>query len=612
MAKEYILGIDLGTTNSCVSIIENGDSVVISSSEGGRTIPSVVAWKKSGERIVGVAAKRGAVVDPKNTISSVKRFMGHKFDEVQNEKTSYTVKSNDKGLAVVDIPNLGKTLTPEEVSAAILSKIKADVEAYLGEPVSKAVITVPAYFNDSQRQSTKVAGEIAGLEVIRIINEPTAAALAYGAKSDKEGHIFVFDLGGGTYDNSILQIGDGTFEVLATSGDSHLGGDDFDNKLVDYIVSENKKSTGVDISKDPSALQRIKEAAEKAKIELSSQMSSNVNLPFITAVDGNPVHLDIEISRSKFESLVKDLLDRIKKPVLDVLKEGVGKDKIDEVILVGGSSRIPCVQALIKDLIGIEPNKHVNPDEAVAIGAAIQGGILAGDVKGLVLLDVTPISLSVEINGGLVDVLIPKNTTIPTNRKNVYSTAQDGQNSVTINILQGERALAKDNKSLGLFNLHDIPSARRGVPQIEVSFDLNSNGILSVKAVDLGTKKEQSITISNSSNLSPEEIEKMIKESEEFAAQDIEAKNFILLKNELETHCYSAESTVELAKDKADQNLIDSVLEAIVKAKEALGSDDKESIESAKNELIKCTHALSEVLYASEPIVEPEPEPASQ
>lgn len=601
MAKEKILGIDLGTTNSCVAIMEGGEPTVISSSEGGRTTPSVVSWKKDGDRIVGVTAKRAAVINSSNTVSSVKRFMGHMYKEVENEakKVTYKVKGSDKGIAVVEIPAINKEITPEEISAAILSKIKSDAESYLGETVSKAVITVPAYFDDSQRQATKNAGEIAGLDVVRIINEPTAAALAYGFNKDKSGVILVFDLGGGTFDVSILDVGDGTFEVLSTSGDSHLGGDDFDDKIIEWIVSENKKNTGVDISKDASAMQRIREAAEKAKVELSSQLTTSINLPFLTAIDNQPIHLELELTRAKFEDLSKELLERIKSPLKTAIKDAKNT-KISEVILVGGSSRIPCVQSLIKELTKLEPSKGVNPDEAVAIGAAIQGAILAGEVKGIVLLDVTPLSLGVEVNGGMVDVLISKNTTIPANRKSIYTTAVNNQTEVTIHILQGERPIAKDNKSLGQFNLSGIPPAPARVPQIEVSFDLDSNGILSVNAKDVGTGKEQSITISNSSNLDKEEIERMIKEAEQYAEQDNEAKELIILKNETEQLCLSVESTLESSKEKLEQKLIDEANEAVENTRKSLQENIKENIEKERENLIKVSHALSEVLYKNE------------
>mgnify|MGYP006372233431 FL=1 len=600
MSKEHIIGIDLGTTNSCVAVMEAGKGKIISSSEGGRTIPSVVSWKKDGERIVGATAKRSAVTNPQNTIYSVKRFMGHSYSEVKDEvsKVPYAIEKNKKGLAVIKVPAIDKTLTPEEISAAILQKCKNDAEAYLGEKVTKAVVTVPAYFNDTQRQATKNAGEICGLEIVRIINEPTSAALAYGIDKNKDEIVLVYDLGGGTFDVSVLQIGDGTFEVLSTSGDSHLGGDDFDDKITEYIISEFKKEYGVDLRKDLSALSRIKDASEKAKIELSSQASTNVNLPFIRAVDNEPIHFTLDITRSKFESLVKDLMDRIEKPILDAMKDGVGgdKSKINEVILVGGSSRIPCVQEQIKKLIGLDPNKGVNPDEAVALGAAIQGGILAGDVNDIVLLDVTPLSLSIEVNGAMVDVLITKNTAIPTKKKSTYTTATNNQTEVTIHIIQGERPLAKDNKSLGQFNLTGILPAPARVPQIEVSFDLDANGILSVNAKDLGTGSEQKITISNSSNLSEEEINQMIKDAEEYAEADKEAKEIVLIKNEIEGLCISAEQTFNTG-DNLNEELVSNVKSEIEKSRVALTSNDKSELEEARNSLLESLNKLSAEMY---------------
>lgn len=598
------IGIDLGTTNSVVCVMEGSEPTVINNAEGAETTPSVVAFKKDGTRLVGVSAKRQAVTNSNNTISSIKRFIGHQFSEVADEtkKVSYKVKKSKSGSVVVEVPALeNKELTPEEISAAILSKLKTDAEAYLGEKVTKAVITVPAYFNESQKKQTKVAGEIAGLEVLRIINEPTAAALAYGVQKEKEGKIFVFDLGGGTFDTSVLDIGDGTFEVLASNGDSHLGGDDFDNKIVEWVLSENKKNTGVDLTKDGAAFQRIKEAAEKAKIELSSQLSTTINLPFITAVDNTPVHLELELSRTKFESLISDLLERIKKPVVEVLKDSVDKSKITEVLLVGGSTRVPCVQALIKELIGVEPSKGINPDLAVALGACVQGAILDGNVKDIVLLDVTPLSLGVEVNGGMVDVLIPKNTTIPANKTSVYTTAVANQTQVTIHILQGERSLAKDNKSLGMFNLDGIAPAPARVPQIEVSFDLDANGILSVKAKDLGTQKEQKITISQSSNLDQSEIDRMIKEAEEYAESDKEAKQAILDKNELESLVTNMKTISEQSDLKVDQYLIDNVKEAVEVAEKALESNDKDQIKEAKDKLLAASHALTSKLYEQVP-----------
>lgn len=607
--KEYILGIDLGTTNSCVSVIEGGEPVVIPSSEGSRTIPSVVAWKKSGERIVGITAKRGAVVDPKNTIYSAKRLMGHKYSEVKQEtnRVPYIIKENDKKMAVIEVPVLNKTVTPEEVSAAILQKCKTDAEAYLGQTVTKAVITCPAYFTEQQRHSIKSSAEIAGLDCLRIINEPTAAALAYGLDKNKDEIVFVYDLGGGTFDVSLLQISDGVFEVLASNGDSQLGGDDFDQKIVDWIIAQFKSENGIDLSKDVNALSRIKEAAEKAKIELSSQLTTNINLPFITAMDNQPIHLSLDLSRSKFESLVQDLLERIKNPIKTVLQDGLkgDKSKIDEVILVGGSSRIPCCQTQIKEMIGIEPNRSVNPDEAVALGAAAQAGVLGGDVKDIILLDITPLSLSVEVNGGLCDVLISKNTTIPTQRKNIYTTATRDQSSVTINVLQGERPLAKDNKSLGMFNLDGIPPAPQGIPKIEVSFDIDANGLLSVTAKDLGTNKEQKITITQSGTLTDEEVEQMIKEAEQYAEQDKEAKDLILSKNELESLTHSIRSTIEDVRDKVDESLIVPVQEAIAKAEIALKDGSKESIEQAKTDLLTASHPLGEKLYENKQEAEP-------
>ncbi len=603
--KEYILGIDLGTTNTCVSIIEAGDPVVISSSEGGRTIPSVVSWKKDGERIVGTTAKRSAITNSKNTIFSAKRFIGHTFEEIKDEvsKVPYVVKESDKGLPVFEIPAIDKDVSPEEVSAAVLQKCKADAEAYLGAgiEIKKAVVTVPAYFSDSQKKQTKVAGEIAGLEVIRIINEPTAAALAYGLNKNKDENVLVFDLGGGTFDVTVMSIAgeDGVFEVLSSNGDSRLGGDDFDDKIADHLIADFKKEHGVDLSKDSSALSRIKDAAEKAKIELSSQMSTNVNLPFITAVDGQPAHLNVDLTRAKFDSLTEGLLKKIAEPVKTALKDAVkgDKSKINEVILVGGSSRIPSVQKLIKDLIGIEPNKSVSPDECVALGAALMGGILAGDVKDIVLLDCTSLSLGVEVNGGLCDILIPKNTTIPTQKKSVYSTAVDNQNSVTINILQGERSLAKDNKSLGMFNLDGIPPARRGVPQIQVTFDIDANGLLNVSAKDLSTNKEQSITVTQSANLTQEEIDQMIKEAEMYAEQDKEAKELIESRNELDMLIFSSKSACDEAKDKVEESLINNVQEAIAQAEEAVKTGGKEEVQEAKGKLIEASHALSQKLY---------------
>ncbi|HCM73832.1 MAG TPA: molecular chaperone DnaK, partial [Armatimonadetes bacterium] len=487
------VGIDLGTTNSVVAVMEGGEPVVIANAEGGRTTPSVVGFKQNGERMVGVTAKRQAVVNPENTIGSIKRFMGHKVSEVEDEikRISYQVRSGKNGNAVAVVPALGKELTPEEVSAAILQKLKADAEAYLGETVDQAVITVPAYFNDSQRTATKNAGEIAGLEVLRIINEPTAASLAYGLDKKANETILVFDLGGGTFDVSILDVGEGVFEVKSTSGDSHLGGDDFDQKIVDWLGNEFMKEHGIDLRKDQKALQRLREAAEKAKIELSGQVSTDINLPFITAVDNEPVHLETNLTRAKFEDLCSDLLKRIEGPVNQAVADAkVPLSSIDEVILVGGSSRMPMVQDLVKRLTGKEPNKSVNPDEVVAIGAALQAGVIGGDVSDVLLLDVTPLSLGLETLGGVMTSLIPRNTTIPTRKTEVFSTAEDNQTAVDVHVLQGERPMAKDNKTLGMFRLDGIPPAPRGLPQIEVTFDIDANGILDVTAKDKATGKE--------------------------------------------------------------------------------------------------------------------------
>lgn len=610
-----IVGIDLGTTNSVVSVMESGSPVVINTSEGSRTLPSVIGYKSNGEKLVGVIAKRQSVTNPKNTISSIKRFMGHSFSEVESEakNVSYEVKKDKKGMATVHVPAINKNLTPEEISAMILQKLKADAESYLGEPVTKAVITVPAYFNDSQRKATKDAGEIAGLEVLRIINEPTAAALAYGLDKKANETIMVFDLGGGTFDVSILDVGDGAFEVLATNGDSHLGGDDFDYVIVKWLISEFKKDNGVDLSQDNTALQRLKEAAEKAKIELSSQLTTNINLPYITAQDGNPKHLDLSLSRSTYEQLCSELIDRIKKPVNTAIKDsGKSYQNIDEVILVGGSSRIPMVQSLVKNITGKDPNQSVNPDEAVALGAAVQGGILAGDVKDIVLIDVTPLSLGVEVNGGMMDVLIEKNSAIPTKRQRVYTTAVDNQPEVEVHIMQGERPLARDNKSLGRFSLTGIVPAPARVPQIELQLDIDANGILNVSAKDLGTGKSQSITITGSGSLSADEIERMVKEAEENAENDKIAKEKIELKNKCETLIFSIERTL---KDDDEKNDIESQTKDDIKLKiqelkSALQDDDTEKINSAYDSLEKCSHEIALKMYEKykqeNPQVEPE------
>ena len=570
-----IIGIDLGTTNSCVSVLEAGEAKVIPNPEGGRTTPSVVSFKK-GEKIVGEAAKRQALTNP-NTVSSIKRLMG------TNEKVELE----------------GKKYTPEEISAMILGYLKEYAERYLGEKVDKAVITVPAYFNDAQRQATKNAGKIAGLEVERIINEPTAAALAYGLEKDHSGTILVYDLGGGTFDVSILELGDGVFEVKSSAGNGHLGGDDFDNRIVEYLVSEFKKENGVDLSKDKMAMQRLKESAEKAKKELSGVVSTQISAPFIAkGDDGEPLHLDITLSRAKFEDLIRDLVEETIPPVRDALKEAkLSASDIDKVILVGGSTRIPMVYDLVKKELGKEPSCEVNPDEVVSLGAAIQGGVLTGDVNDIVLLDVTPLSLGLETLGGVMTVLIPKNSTIPTSKKEVFSTAADNQPAVDIHVLQGERPMAADNKTLGHFQLTGIPAAPRGVPQIEVTFDIDANGIVNVKAKDLGTNKEQSITISNSTNLSDEEIEKMRKEAEENKEKDAKRKEEVETKNEAEQLVFQTEKTMKDLGDKVDSKEKEEIENLIKDLKEKLTKDNIEDIKKAKDTLQEKAMAMATKLY---------------
>jgi molecular chaperone DnaK len=594
------VGIDLGTTNSVVAVMEGGEPVVITTAEGSRTMPSVVGFKQNGERLVGVTAKRQLVVNPENTIYSIKRFMGHKVDEVQDEikRVGYKVKPGKNNTVVAHVPALDKDLTPEEVSAMILQKLKADAEAYLGTTVDQAVITVPAYFNDAQRTATKNAGEIAGLKVLRIINEPTAASLAYGLDKKNNETILVFDLGGGTFDVSVLDVGEGVIEVKSTAGDSHLGGDDFDNKIVDWLVAEFKKDQGVDLMKDRAAVQRLREAAERAKIELSGQMSAQINLPYITAVENEPKHLDYNLTRAKFEELTSDLMDRIKKPFNQALEDAKLKPgDLNEVILVGGSTRMPQVQELVRKLTNKEPNRSVNPDEVVAIGAAIQAGVLGGEVKDILLLDVTPLSLGVETQGGIFDKLIDRNTTIPTEKSRIYTTAADNQPEVEIHVLQGERPMARDNKSLGRFHLAGIPPAPARVPQIEVTFNIDANGILRVSAQEKATGAKQSITITGSGNLNRDEIDRMVKEAELNAEADRRAQELIEVKNNADRLASSTERTLREAGDKVDEATRQSVTEKIEAVRKALQGEDLEEIKRVYGELEAESHQVAERLY---------------
>ncbi len=593
-----IIGIDLGTTNSCVAVLEGKDAEVIPNQEGARTTPSVVAFAKDGERLVGAAAKRQAVTNPENTVFSIKRFMGRMHHEVSEEEkiVPYKVTENEKGAVLVDAG--GKTYSPPEISAMVLRHLKQAAENYLGSEVKQAVITVPAYFNDSQRQATKDAGKIAGLEVLRIINEPTAASLAYGLDKKKNEKIAVYDLGGGTFDISILEIGDGVFEVRATNGDTHLGGDDFDQVVIDWMAEEFLKSQGIDLRKDRMALQRLKEAAEKAKIELSSTMQTNINLPFITADQSGPKHLDLTLSRSKFEQLTDALVQRTVQPCKAALADAkLSTGEIDEVVLVGGMTRMPRIVSLVKELFGKEPHKGVNPDEVVAIGAAIQGGVLSGDMQDIVLLDVTPLSLGIETLGGVLTKLIDRNTTIPTRKSQIFSTAEDNQTAVSIHVLQGERQMAVDNRTLGRFDLVGIPPAPRGMPQIEVTFDIDANGIVNVSAKDKATGKEQSIKIEVSSGLSDQEIDKMVNDAEKHAEEDKKKADLIKARNEADQLIYSTEKTLKEHGDKVSADEKSKIEESVKKLKDAISGESAEAINAAKEELMQASHKLAEEMY---------------
>ncbi|MDH5656844.1 MAG: molecular chaperone DnaK [Spirochaetia bacterium] len=601
MSKEKIIGIDLGTTNSCVAVMEGGEPIVIQNAEGARTTPSIVGFTDKDSRLVGQIAKNQSVTNPGNTVRSIKRFMGLRYSESQKETDKVSYKIVRFGNDGIKVETDHGSFTPQEISAIVLQKMKQTAEDYLGQPVKKAVVTVPAYFNDEQRQATKDAGRIAGLEVERIINEPTAAALAYGLdKKTSSAKVVVYDLGGGTFDVSILELGDGVFEVKSTNGDTHLGGDDFDHVIIDWLVEEFKKESGIDISKDKMALQRLQEAAEKAKIELSGTTQAQINIPFITADQSGPRHLNMTLPRSKFEQLSASLVERTRKPCENALKDaGMSASDIDEVILVGGSTRIPAVQELVKKVFQKEPNKSVNPDEVVAIGAAIQGGVLAGDVSDVLLLDVTPLSLGIETLGGVFTRLIERNTTIPTRKSQIFSTAADNQTAVSVHVLQGEREMANDNRTLARFDLLGIPPAPRGVPQIEVTFDIDANGIVHVSAKDMGTGKEQKIRVESSSGLSEDEINKMVRDAEENATKDKDIKEVAEARNELDNLTYTLEKSLSDAGDKVDPSDKSTAEDAIKRSREALDSGDKERIQSMRDEMQKVSMDIGQKIYAA-------------